>query len=803
MTDPARPLKADEVRRRCDPAALGFVATDELPPLTAMIGQERALSATLFGIGVRHEGYNLFVLGQPATGKTTTMERLLADAAAAEPRPPDHCYVHNFADPYRPTALALPAGRARELRSEMVRFVEECRARLPRAFESEEFERQRTRLMDDLAGRQHALLEEIEAAAREQGFAIVRLPTGFALAPAPLGKPLTQEEFLALADDVRDKLSAGSTALEERLQTTLRRLRQIEREGREAHEKLVGEVAAAATRELIHELRERFAGLDAVQRYLDGVEADVTAHAERFRTAEERPALPFLPPPDAFLDRYRVNVIVDRSGGRGAPVVRELNPTNGNLVGRIEHRAHFGTLVTDFTMIKGGALHEANGGYLILDAKDVLRNFLAWDSLKKALRSRCIRIQEPLEELRVVSAATLAPEPIPLSAKVVLIGSPLLYYLLYNLDEDFRELFKVKVDFDDSFARSPESEQLFARFVGNVCREESLVPFSAEAVARLVEHAGRRVSHQGRMSARLGELRDVIREAAFCAGQAQHTRVAGADVEHAVAQARHRADLLEEHISRMFAEGDLLIATDGDAVGQVNGISVLTAGDHAFGRPSRITVRTYAGEPGVIDIEREAKLGGPVHSKGVLILTGYLAGLFGRERPLALSASIAFEQHYEEIEGDSAASAELYALLSSLGGVPLRQDIAVTGSVNQQGEVQPVGAINEKIEGFFDLCRARGLTGRQGVLVPAANIGHLMLKDEVVEAVRDERFHVWAVSTVAQGLELLTGRPAGERGADGAFPAGSVYAAVESALAERLERLKQLRAPIMLEGARK
>jgi lon-related putative ATP-dependent protease len=788
-------LRPEQLRAVCDPASLGFRSTEDLPALDTMIGQERALSATAFGIGMPHAGYSMFVLGPPATGKTTTMQRLLARAAERQPVPSDWCYVHNFEDPYRPTALELPPGRGRELREEMARFVEECKARLPRAFESEEFNRQKSQILEELGRRQEAEMERLEASARAEGFAVLRTHGGVAVAPAPFGKPLTHEEFAALPEALRERISAGAAALEERVEASLRRLRQMEREAREAHERLVGEVAAAATRQLIRELRERFAGLGPVQRYLDAVEKDVIEHAEEFRDREEaKPALPFLPSPDAFLDRYRVNVLVDRSGMRGAPVVREPNPTHGNLVGRIEHRVHFGALVTDFTLIKAGALHRANGGYLILEARDVLGTFLAWDSLKKALKDGAVRIQEPLEEFRLVTATTLAPEPIPLSVKVVLIGNPLIYYLLHALDEDFRELFKVKVDFDESLPRTPETEHLYARFVGNVCREDGLRHFSADGVARLIERSARLVAHQGRLSSRMGELRDLVREAAFCASQRGHDLVTGADVEEAVAQQIHRANLLEERVRRMIAEGTLLIATDGEAVGQVNGISVLVAGDHAFGRPSRITARTYAGEPGVVDIEREAKLGGPVHSKGVMILSGFLAGRYARERPLALSASIAFEQHYEEIEGDSASSAELYALLSSLSGIPLAQSIAVTGSVNQQGQIQPVGGVNEKIEGFFDVCRTAGLTGRQGVIIPEANVRHLMLRDDVVAAVREGRFHVWAIGTVDEGLELLTGRQAGERGPDGRFPEGSVNAAVEQALARNVERLRQLRA---------
>jgi lon-related putative ATP-dependent protease len=798
----ARRLKPDELSRPCVPATLGFASTAELPPMDTMIGQERALTATLFGIRMKHPGYNLFVLGLPATGKTRTMRRLLGQTAEAEPAAADHCYVHNFADPYRPTALELPAGRGRELRDEMARLVEECKARLPKAFEGEEFERQKSRIFEELARRQHAEIERLEAEARAAGFAVLRTPSGFALAPAPGGRPLTPEEFEKLPEPARQRIAAAAGAVEEKLEAMLRQLRQFEREARETHEQLVSQVAAAATRQLIRELRDRFAGLPAVLRYLEAVEADLIAHAESFRSSEgAQPILPFLPPPHAFLDRYRVNVIVDRTGARGAPVVFERNPTHGNLLGRIEHRAHFGTLVTDFTLIKPGALHLANGGYLILEAKDVLRNFLAWDALKKALKSRSIRIEEPLEEFRVV-AATLAPEPIPLTVKIVLIGSPMFYYLLHALDEDFRELFKVKVDFDDSLERSPETERLYARFVASACSEDGLRPFSADGVARLITHSARLVAHQGRLSSRLGELLDLVRESAGQAAVHDRAVVGAEDVSEAIAQQIYRANLLEERQRRMIAEGTLMIATEGESVGQVNGISVISLGDHSFGRPARITVRTFAGEPGVVDIEREAKLGGRIHSKGVMILTGFLAGRYAREQPLALSASIAFEQQYEEIEGDSASAAELYALLSSLSGIPLRQAIAVTGSVNQHGEIQPVGGINEKIEGFFDVCRARGFAPGQGLVIPERNAPHLMLRDDVVQAVRDGHFHVWAVSTVDEGIEILSGRAAGERGADGVFPEGSFNAAVEAALARNVQRLRQLRVDGQPAGAR-
>ena len=790
----ARVLAPQALRRTCDPASLGFASTGDLPALDGMIGQDRAVSATTFGIGIRHRGYNLFVIGPPRTGKASTMKRVLAQAAAQEPVPPDVCYVHNFAEAYRPVALELPAGRGRELRREMERLVDECRSRLPRAFESEEFERQKSRILEDLGKRQQEAVAALEASARGRGFAVLRGPQGLAIAPAPRGAPLTPDEYAALPERTRAEIQAGGEKLHDELEGLLRRLREMERDARRHHDELVEQVAAAAVRQLIEELREQFAGLDAVARYLGEVERDLVARAEQFRElAEDKPAMPFLPPPGAFLARYRVNVLVDRSGAMGAPVVLELQPTHGNLVGRVERRAHFGTLVTDFTLIKPGALHLANGGYLILDAADVLRHPFAWDALKKSLESRAVRIEEPLEEWRLVTAETLVPEPIALSTKVVLIGSPALYYLLSAVDEDVRELFKVQVDFDSSLPRTPEAEALYARFVGGACRDEGLPHFAPGGVARLIEHASRLVADQGRLTSSLGDILDLVRESAFWATGAGRTLVGAEDVAQAVAQRVYRANLVEERVRRLIAEGTLMIATDGHAGGQVNGIAVLGLGDHAFGRPTRITARTFAGEPGVVDIEREAKLGGPIHTKGVMILSGFVAGRYAPGAPLALSASLTFEQQYEEVEGDSASSAELYALLSSLSGIPLDQGVAVTGSVNQQGEVQPVGGINEKIEGFFDVCLACGLTGGQGVIIPEANVRHLMLREDVVGAVRDGRFAVWAVRTVDEGLELLTGRPAGARGADGRFPEGSVNAAVERALLANAERLRAAR----------
>jgi lon-related putative ATP-dependent protease len=638
----------------------------------------------------------------------------------------------------------------------------------------------------------NALDREVTA----QGFVIVRTPGGLAVAAARDGRPLSEEEFRALPEAEQRRLNEAGTAFNERVEATLRQIRELEREARNARDQLVEELATAAIRPVVQELRDRFADVAGAAHYLEQVLADLIEHAGDFQRLAEgtaAPSLPFLAPPGAFLDRYRVNLLVDRTGTQGAPVVTEDTPNFANLVGRIEHHVQFGTLVTDFTLLQAGALHRANGGYLILEAKDVLAHPGAWPALKKAIESRSVRIEEPFADLRLVNAVSLAPEPIPLDVKVILIGNPFLYYLFHAVDEDFRALFKVKVDFDDSLPRTPEFEMLLARFLGDVCREQGLPHFATDGVARVVEHCSRLVSHQQRLTARMGELIDVIREAAHWAAQSGHALVGRDDVARAVDEKRERANLVEERLARLTAEGTIAIATEGETVGQVNGIAVVALGDHAFGHPARITARTCLGEPGVVDIEREVKLGGPVHSKGVLILSGFLAGRHARRRPLAVSATLTFEQQYDEVDGDSASSAELYALLSSVAGIPLRQDLAVTGSVNQRGEIQAVGGINDKVEGFFDLCRHRGLTGRQGVLIPATNTVHLMLREDVVDAVRAGRFHVHPVHTVDEGIELLSGRRAGEADVEGRYPDGTFNAAIEATLDANVERLRRLR----------
>ncbi len=795
---PVDELPPETLRRTEDPSQFHFASTAELEPLLEVIGQPRAVAAVEFGVSIPSPGYNMFALGPSGTGRTTTIRKFLEREAASRPVPDDWVYVYNFQEPRRPRAIRLPPGRGAQLRSDMSNLVEELKTEIPRAFESEDYERQKERIAREVAEQKQEEFNKLERYAAERGFAIVRTPAGIGIAPLRAGKPLTPEEYAQLERGEREHLEAEGRQIQTALNATLRTSRRLDRAAREQLQRLDREVAAFAISPIFDEMREAYADFPAVLEYLSAAQRDVIENLEVFRQARaaetgELPAafvrlIAAQAPP---LERYSVNVLVDNSQLRGAPLIMEANPTFPNLIGRIEYRAQFGALVTDFTLIKPGALHRANGGYLMLEVREVLVNPFSWDALKRALKTRCIRVEEMGAEFRFVSTATLEPEPIPLDVKVVLIGDPLLYYLLYAYDEDFRELFKVKADFDVVMDRDERSVQDYARFIANVCREEKLRQFDPTGVARLVEQSSRMVEDQRKLATRFGDIIDLAREASYWAGTNGHELVNGGDVRKAVETRVYRSNQIEAHIREMIQRGILLISVDGEVAGQVNGLSVVPIGDYQFGRPSRITARIWPGREGVIDIQRETKLGGPIHSKGVLTLAAYLAGKYAVDQPLTLSASINFEQLYGEVEGDSASSTELYALLSALSGYPIRQGLAVTGSVNQYGRVQAIGGVNEKVEGFFDVCRVMGMTGQQGVLVPADNVQNLMLREDVVEAVRAGQFHVYAVATIDEGIEILTGRPAGERGPDGRYPEGTINAAVERRLRELAEAVRR------------
>lgn len=786
-------LTADALRRRCPPEDFRFETTAELPRLEEVLGQPRAVAALEFGASIASYGFNLFALGVPGSGKTTLIREYFQRRAAGQKAPPDLCYVNNFGDARSPSALRLPPGWGARLQRDMAALVNELQGAIPRAFESKEYETQRGKLMSELEERRRAEFMRIEARVTEYGFQLVTSPGGgLMLAPAWKGKAMTEYDLEQLSPEEQQKLSKLRDRLGLDVEEALRRVREMEKGAREALHALDNLTATNATRHIVDELRSPYGDIAAVSAYLDAVQADVAEHADDFRKTREEKApamsIPVAPPADGPFTRYRVNVLVDNSGLSGAPVVLENNPTYHNLVGRIEHESVMGAVSTNFTMIKAGALHRANGGYLMIPVRECLTNPFAWDGLKRALKDMAVRIEELGTQLSLISTVTLEPEPAPLDVKVILIGSPLIYYLLYAYDEDFQKLFKVKADFTTHMPRNPDSERAYAQFVSTIAQQDLLLPFDRSAVARVVEYGSRLADDQDRLSTRFGEIADLVREASHRAARAAslggahedgaQSHVSAQDVDSAIKARRYRQNLMEEDLQEAIAQGTLLIETDGSAIGRINGLSVIGLGDYAFGHPSRITASVGPGRAGVVSIEREVELSGPIHGKGVLILGGYLARKYTRLHPLSLSASLVFEQSYGMVEGDSASLAELCALLSALTDAPLRQDIAVTGSVNQHGQIQAVGGVSEKIEGFFDVCRIKGLSGRQGVLIPDSNRRNLMLREDVVEAVRAERFHIWVASDVDEGIELLTGCPAGQPVEAGVYPEGSIHRAV-------------------------
>jgi lon-related putative ATP-dependent protease len=784
-------LRPEQLRRRLDPGRLPFESTAEVAPLVGTVGQPRALDALEYGLAVETRGFNLFVSGLPGSGRLTTVLDYLRALAAAKPAPVDWIYVNDFGNADRPNAIPLPASRGAEFAQAMDEFVEVARREIPRAFESEEYDRRQREIVAEIAQERESQEQELTRFAGERGIALTTTLAGVASVPLVDGKPVTREHFERLPDEQRAAIAKATGEVEERAAGYIHQVHQLEKEATRRVRELEQEVALFATDPLFHELEERFGEHPEVRAYLEDVKKDVLANLGDFRDGEETPLQLALAPHRKDFARYSVNVLVDNGGVEGAPIVVERNPTYYNLLGRVEYRASFGAMVTDFREIKPGALHRANGGFLVLDALDVLRHPFAWDALKRALRSGEIRIEGLGEEFSTVPIATLRPEPIPLDLKVVLLGSPYVYNVLYQLDEDFRELFKVRADFSPELDWTAEHQRNYAAFVSRWVRENGLRHFDRGAVARLIEHGARLRESQKKLSARLLEISDLVSEASFWAGKQGHPLATADDVELAIRKKDYRSSLLEERVRELIREGTVVIETDGDRVGQVNGIAILDQGDYSFGRPSRVSARVSLGRGGIESIEREIELSGPIHSKGFMILSGYLAATYAQDWPLAVSATLTFEQSYDEIEGDSASSTELYALLSALSGLPLRQGVAVTGSVDQHGNVQAVGGVTRKIEGFFATCKAKGLTGSQGVIVPAANIRNLMLDEEVVEAVRSGCFHVWAVRTIDEGIELLTGRRAGRRRRDGSYPPESVHGLVEARLADYALRLRE------------
>ncbi|MBW8305584.1 MAG: AAA family ATPase [Thiobacillus sp.] len=782
---PIAPLAPDRLYRACDTGHFTFTTTAELDDLSEGIGQMRAIDAAHFGIGMRHAGYNLYVMGPPGSGKRYLVRQLLDRRVGTEAKPADWCYVHNFSQQHKPRAIRLPAGMGTRFHADMQQLVSELQATIPAVFEGDEYRRRLAQIDEEYGERQARAFVEVGEEAGKLGVTLLRTPNGFSFAPAKGDEVMSPEDYEKLPQEEKERFERDIGSLQEKLEKVIRQVHQWRRERLERVRKLNEEAVLFAVGHLIDDLRGNYADYPAVCSYLGEVQQNVIESMDEFRHPKEaQTGLAALTrePPD--FNRFRVNLLVGRDGTEGAPVVYEDHPTYQNLIGRVEHIAQLGALVTNFLLIKPGALHQANGGYLLLDAIKLLTQPFSWEGLKRALSTHEIRIESLGQMYSLVSTVSLEPEPIPLDAKVILIGNRLLYYLLAQYDPEFGELFKVAADFEDEVVRSADNDLLYARLIGTMVRRDKLHPFDRDAVARVIEHSARRAEDAEKLSTHMQSLADLVREADYWAAQEKREVVTRADVARAIEAQIKRSDRLRERSHEAILRGILHIDTDGERVGQVNGLSVFQLGDFSFAQPSRITANTRLGDGELVDIQREVKLGGSIHSKGVLILSSFLAARYAAEQPLSLAASLVFEQTYGQVEGDSASVAELCALLSSLANVPIRQSLAVTGSVDQFGRVQAIGAVNEKIEGYFDICNQRGLTGRQGVLIPASNVAHLMLRQDVVDAAKAGRFHVYAVETVDQALELLTGIAVGTPDAEGSL---------DQRVAQRLKHLAELR----------
>lgn len=746
----------------------------------AIIGQPRATRALEFGMGLKSKGYNIFVTGSIGTGRSTAIRHFLQERCVLEPTPDDLLYVYNFDAVHRPQVINLPPGQGSAFAEHMKQLIEAIQRALTQAFESNSYRDAVHALDQKLIAQREERLDALERKATEQGFELQETPSGLTITAAEEDAG----ESVGVNGDQQVRRETQRT-LQVELQNLLREVRIVERDAREERRVLDNQVTEAAIQDDFDASRELYADQPVILTYLDAVREDLIDQVTRAAPGLDEKDLDQL----VDLRRYEVNVLVNNSDSKGAPVIVQLNPTYENLFGRVEYETQGHGMMTHFTQIKAGDLHRANGGYLVMYALDLIRQRETWEALKRALKSQEIEMRSPQNEGPII-ANSLWPQPVPLLVKIILLGSSPLYDSLYWNDEEFSDLFKVRADFSDSMPRDPANELSYAEFVAARSREENLRPFGRDAVAKIIEHGARLAEHQCKLSTRFGAIADLVRESSYWAGIDGHEVVTADDVRDALKERTHRASQDAEQLREEILEGAIFIATEGEIIGQVNGLTVREVGDFSYGHPGRISARTFMGDSGVIHIERETDMDGPIHEKGVLTLNAYLGGTYAQRQPLSLSASLTFEQTYGGIDGDSASSTELYALLSSLSGIPARQGVSVTGSVNQRGEIQPIGAVNEKIEGFFDICQARGLSGDQGVVIPRTNVVNLMLREDVVEAVCKGLFHIWPVSSINEGIELLMGRPAGEPDEDGNYPEGTVHHAVKKRLLELALELK-------------
>ena len=799
-------LSPEKLRLECPPDQVGCETSAELGPVDGIIGQDRALKALKFGVEMKGKGFNVYVAGPPITGKRPAARSFLENIAKTRPVPPDWVYVNNFQNPYEPKTLRLPPGRAKVFQKDMKNLVDQAKRAVPAALQNEEFVSRGNSITKKAVDERNKILSDLNKQAEVHGYTVRMTQLGITIIPVVDGKTVSQEEFDSLPARVKKKYDQSRDIVRAALDKAGKEVNDLDARTLEELKKLRDDSVRYAIGGLMTNLVSRYEGLPAVVQHLNELRDDIMENTELFTPGgtEEKPDAEQQSPlekglPDFLFRRYDVNVIVDNSELKGAPVISEDNPTVTNLLGKFENESRFGALTTDFTLIKGGSLHRANGGYLILGAIELLKNQFSYDGLKRVLQSGSILIEETGQRLGVASTKTLVPQPIPLNVKVILVGDHEIYQALYTQDPDFGILFKVKAHFDDSIERNDQNQKTYGSFVHSLCEREGLNHLEAPALAKVVEYGSRLAEDQTKLSTKFPEIADLVREANFYATQDGAKIVKDVHIKKTLDEKVYRSNLLDEKIKEMIERGIILIDTAGTQVGQVNGLSVISLGDFDFGQPSRITASLGLGRRGIIDIERESRMGGQTHTKGVLIISGYLENKYAHDKPLSLSCRLVFEQSYGGVDGDSASSTELYAILSALSELPIKQNLAVTGSVNQRGEVQAIGGVNEKIEGFYKTCKAKGLKGDEGVMIPKSNVQHLMLNEQVVEAVRQGRFHIYPVSTIDEGMETLTGVKAGQLKSDGTYDSGTVNYRVNKRLAEMSQRMAALAGPLRLE----
>jgi len=788
------PISYKQLKDSFNSKNLNCKTTEELEPLEGIIGQDRAVKSLKFGLNIENNGFNIYVSGYSGTGRTTSVKEFVQDIAKTKPTPYDWCYVNNFKDSYQPNAIKLPAGKGKCFQEDMKNFISSIRVLLPKTFESKDYVEKRDSIIKNIESKKEKLLSDLNRRAAESGFVLKSTQIGVFIVPLIDGKILSDQEFLSLPQEKIEEIRQKREKVNDDLKITMEEVRDLDKILNEELKKLNHDVALYTIEKSVNDIKDKYKKIDEVLEFIEDVKDDILKNVDIFISGQSQDfssaqLFPWMK--DVPFKKYEVNLIVDNSSLKGAPVIIEKNPTYQNLFGRIEKEAQFGVLTTDFTMIRGGSLHNANGGFLVMPVEELLKNFFSWDSLKMALLDKKITIEEAGEKLGFITTKGLKPEPIPLNIKIVLIGNPIYYYLLHSLDEDFKKLFKIKADFDIEMDKTSENIKKYASFICMLCKKENLKHIDAEAVAKIIDYGSRLAENKNKLTTKFSAISDLIFEANYYAQLEKSKYIKQSHVLKALDEKVYRSNLLAEKIRELIANGTILIDIEGEKIGQVNGLSVIDLGDYSFGRPSRVTVTIGIGKDGIIDIERETKLGGPIHTKGVLILGGYLTEKFSKDKPLNLSARIVFEQSYSGVEGDSASSAELYALLSALSDIPIKQNFAVTGSVNQKGQIQAIGGVNEKIEGFFEICKIKGFTGEQGVIIPEANIKNLMLKDEVVEAVKQKKFHIYAVKTVDEGIEILTGVKAGKLKPDGTFEKNSINYRIDLRLRDFIKKMEK------------